>query len=141
MLNKGIRLSILKKRSRVQFFKEENNFFSLYEWKSRDIMYKYIGIGIVISTLYLLQINFASFRKEEMLAGLLAVIAVGLFGVIWQKETKSNRINSVVGISIFVFFVFFFLSDNMLVGGEKMTAIALSFIVAGVFGLLKRHNN
>ncbi|WP_088103072.1 hypothetical protein [Halalkalibacter urbisdiaboli] len=101
-------------------------------------MYKYIGIGIVISTLYLLQINFASFRKEEMLAGLLAVIAVGLFGLIWKNETESNHINSVVGISIFVFIVFFFLSDNTFVGGEKMTAIALSFIVAGVFGLLKK---
>ncbi|MGO4889520.1 hypothetical protein ACJ2A9_17370 [Anaerobacillus sp. MEB173] len=101
-------------------------------------MYKYIVVGAVISALYLLQIKFVSFRKEEMLAGLLAVIAVGVFGLIWKKETKSNHINSVVGISIFVFFVFFFLSDNTFVGGEKMTAIALSFIVAGVFGLLKK---
>lgn len=100
-------------------------------------VYKSFGIGIVISVLVLLQATFADFRNEEMFTGLLSLIAVGLFGFIWKKESKKDGLGPVLGIGIIIFIIFFMLADNTLVGSEIMIGIALSFIVAGVFGLMR----
>ena len=69
-------------------------------------------------------------------SGLLALIAVGVFGLIWREETGDERVEiATIGIAIFAFFASFALADNTLVGHEKMTAILLSLIAVGVLGL------
>ena len=71
-------------------------------------------------------------------SGLLALIAVGLFGLIWRQEVGNDSESigrATIGIAIFAFLAAFVLADNTLVGHEKMTAILLSFIAVGLIGL------
>lgn len=69
-------------------------------------------------------------------SGLLALIAVGLFGLIWREETGDNRVGTAtIGIAFFAFVIAFVLADNTLLGHEKMNAILLSFIAVGFIGL------
>lgn len=69
-------------------------------------------------------------------SGLLVLIAVGVFGLIWREEVGDNRVGpATIVIAIFAFLIAFILADNTLLGHEKMTAILLSFIAVGVIGL------
>lgn len=78
-------------------------------------------------------------------SGLLALIAVGVFGLIWREEAGDDKVGRpTIGIAIFAFFTAFILADNLLVGHEKMSAILLSFIAVGILGLTtikKKSNN
>lgn len=104
-----------------------------------NMLIRYLVIGLIIAIFSWIKVahNLTAYgvTDNRLIVGLLSLVAVGLFGLIWRK-TSSTQISSVTIIAIFVFIGSFFLSDNQLIGSEIMIAVVLSFIVSRIFGLL-----
>jgi hypothetical protein len=100
------------------------------------MLLRYLLIGLVISVFSFVKAEYVQYGDKKIYAGLLSLIAVGIFGLIWKRKTGSRDLGSLIGISIIVFLGAFFLSDNTFVGFEKVSAVILSFIAAGFLGLV-----
>jgi len=72
------------------------------------LTFKYAIVGIILASFSCFVSQGVQYGDKRIYGLLLGLIAVGIMGLIWQ-----------------------------FVGFEKMSAILISFIVAGVFGLLK----
>jgi nitrate reductase gamma subunit len=100
------------------------------------LLIRYFLIGLVISVFAFVKAEHIQYGDKAIYAGLLSLIAVGLFGLIWRRQTGNRDLGLLIGVSIIIFLGVFFLSDNTLIGFEKVSAILLSFIAAGVWGLV-----
>ncbi|MGM8214965.1 hypothetical protein ACLIA0_05240 [Bacillaceae bacterium W0354] len=103
-------------------------------------MFKYISAGVLLSIIILGVNEYTSpYFIGAMISGILSVVAVGIFGLVWKDKTDNFSIRPIIVTGIFVFCIFFYLSGSeMLVG--PLIVISLVFIVVGLFGLLLRAN-
>lgn len=92
--------------------------------------------SVTLATCSFLWAKQVEIGAKGIYSGLLAVIAVGIFGLICREELGDNRVGAAtIGIAVPAFFIAFILADNALIGHEKMSAILLSFIAVGIIGL------
>lgn len=100
---------------------------------------KLIAAAIVMALIASSSAENAIYGAINIYSGLLAVIATGIFGLIWKEEADMSNFHanaSVIGIAFVAFITAFVLSEYLLIGAERINAILLSFIAVGVLGLV-----